>query len=120
MHRTLDYTAPVPLNDQSLVKVLDYAQLMYDRVPLVSIELTQQLDDVTFNYEILAQDGRTWSQQLVFDAWPAVDVDPPMTFDVPSPGWRKDAEFVYHRPLRDHLISMVLAGLTSLEITWHV
>lgn len=119
MHRTLSYVGPMALNDPTLVKVQDYAQLMYDRVPLTSIELAQQPDLVTFSYEILAQDGRTWTQTIVFDAWPAEDVDPPMTFDVPSPGWRKDAEFVYHRPLRDHLISMVLAGLTSLEITWH-
>lgn len=113
----IDYTGPFALNDDAIFQTLRYAELMFGAVPLTGVEITQQLDPTKFAYTISAQDGRIWSQVIDFPLWPAAEMDPAMTFDVPQ-AWKKDAEFRYHRPLRDHLIMMINKGLTHLEITW--
>lgn len=115
MHRSIDFQATVALDDASVLEILRLAQALHDAVPIAKVELSQDAPG-TYEYKIEAVDGRVWTQAITFTASP--DNDPPMTFDVPE-GWRRVKEFQHHRALRDHLIKMVNAGLTALEIVWH-
>jgi hypothetical protein len=119
MQRSITLTASIGLDDQLVRTMLEMTQVLYEAVPLSKIEFTQSPGEPTeFEYKIEAVDGRIWTQVITFAQWPEPDTDPPMTFDVPE-GWRRQAEFQYHRDLRTHLIAMVNnAGMTRLEIEW--
>lgn len=68
----------------------------------------------TYDYEIEATDGRTWSQIVTFD----VPSDPMQTFDVPPPGWRL-SEFTTQRRVRDLMVTAASTlGLRRFRIRW--
>jgi hypothetical protein len=119
MLKSITIIAAIGLDHQLVTTLLQRVQVLYDAVALSKIEFKQSPGDPSaFDYEIVALDGRIWKQIVTFASWPTVDIDPPMTFDVPE-GWRRVAEFQYHRDLRTHLIAMVNnAAMTNLEITW--
>jgi hypothetical protein len=86
------------------------------KLALVRIEWTRQVigPPARYDYKIVTQDGRDWSQDILFDS----ATDPGMTFDVPG-YWRESAEFAPLRPLRAKLIDMTRRfGITRIEAVW--
>ena len=72
-------------------------------------------DPNEYIYDVRHSDSRLFAQRILFNG--PVDMNPPMTFDVPEPGW-KLSEFSLQRSARDVCVRLHSIGLTSIVVTW--
>jgi hypothetical protein len=116
-----------PMNDMAPhgAAIIDLLNAAANAIPLASL-LWKEVPASTppqYRYEFtttIADGSREWKQVVTF---PADDIDPPMTFDVPTNpqfGFRAAAEFSHFRDLRARLILLRNEhGLSLFDVDWN-